>query len=173
MADALNVSFIYVLHDPVLGDGAGTAHFWGRRAPPRQQSGLPAALWHFLPLGEPGLLLQGRNLAEPSRLWLVSSGLRPLTSSRMPRARTPGVLSWVIKRVEVKEHPFREPRGTTQTPLLPGDCGPQCPLPPAPCPDLMVCCRGRQGLSAHSGACGWCAEGSAASQVRKPHPEGL
>ena len=123
MADALNVSFIYVLHDPVLGDGAGTAHFWGRRAPPRQQSGLPAALWHFLPLGEPGLLLQGRNLAEPSRLWLVSSGLRPLTSSRMPRARTPGVLSWVIKRVEVKEHPFREPRGTTQTPLLPGDCG--------------------------------------------------
>lgn len=116
MADALNVSFIYVLHKPVLGDGARTGHFWGRRPSARQQSGLPAALSHFL-------LLQGCNLAEPSRSWLVSPGRRPLTSSRMPRARSPGVLSWVVKRVEVKEQPFREPRGTAQTPLLPGDCG--------------------------------------------------
>ena len=99
-----------------------------RTPPARQQSGPPATLWRFLPLGEPGLLLQGHNLAEPSRLRLVSPGRRPLTSSRMPRARSPGVLSWVIKRVEVKEHPFREPRGTAQTPLLPGDCGaPEAP----------------------------------------------
>ena len=140
----------------MLGDGAGTAHFWGRGPPARQQSGLPAAFWHFLPLGEPGLLLQGRNLAEPSRLWLVSPGRRPLTSSRIPRARTPGVLSWVIKRVEVKEHPFREPRGTAQTLLLPGDWGLLKPL-------VLLLGHLTPGLTS-----GWVRAPSLATQHRPP-----